>query len=113
MNREPGGPLFIAFDNDTTSWLPALAGGWAEAEAFAHPLPESFPLLGGHVFTAAFHATAEIGAAGTVPSKSAEEYAAQHQDPQRLPEGDLAPSEERREKPIPKIQHDFPADGDE
>src|ERR1700676_795006 len=72
-----------------------LAGGWAEAEAFAHALPESFPVFRRHVPAALVHAhaTAEIGAAGTVPSKSAEEDAAQGQKSKRLPESDLAPAE--------------------
>src|SRR5579863_9914648 len=90
----------------------ALGGGWAAAPTFVHPLPESFPLLRGHVFTTSFHATTEIRAAVTVPSQSAEEDTAQHQDPHPLPEGDLAPPEKRRQQPIPKVQHDFAADGD-
>src|SRR5712692_4990715 len=98
----------------------ALAGGWAEAPAFTHALPEPFALLRGHVRAALLHATraallhatTEIGAPGTVQSKSAEEDPAQRQDPQRLPEGDLAPAEERRQKPIPQMQHDFAPDGD-
>src|SRR5216683_3723584 len=89
-----------------------LAGRWAEAEAFAHALPESFPLFRGHVLAALFHATAEIGATGTVRSPSAEKDSAQHQDPKRLPEGDQAPAEERRQQPIPQMQHYFAADGD-
>src|ERR1700739_2855829 len=95
------------------SLLLALAGGWAEAETFAHALTESVALLGGHVSTALFHATAEIGATGAVRSESAEEDAAQYQDSKRLPESDLAPAEERRQQPVPKLQHYFAADGDE
>src|ERR1700720_2583537 len=89
-----------------------FAGGWAEAEAFAHALPESFPLLRGHVLAALFHATPAIGATGTVGSPSAEKDAAQHQKPKGLPEGDLVPAEERRQQPIPQVQHYFAADGD-
>src|SRR5712691_6447732 len=89
-----------------------LARRCTEAEAFAHALPESFPLFRRHVLAALFHATAEIRATGTVRSKAAEEDAAQHQDPKRLPEGDLAPAEERRQQPIPQLQHDFATDGD-
>src|SRR6266850_7486524 len=98
---------------DAASWPLALGGGWAEAEAFAHALPESFPLLRGQVVTALIHAPADIGAAGTVQPESAEEDAAQRQKSQRLPEGDLAPAEERRHQPIPQVQHYFAADGDE
>ena len=89
-----------------------LAGGWAEAEAFSHALPETFPLFRRHVLAALFHATAETGTTGTVRSKSAEEDPAQRQNPQRLPEGDLAPAEEWRQQPIPQVQHLFAADGD-
>src|SRR5207253_10584085 len=78
---------------EMTSLLLALAGGWTEAEAFAYPLPEPFPLLRGHVLTALSHAPAEIGATGTVPSMSAEEDTAQDQNSKGLPEGR---SEERR-----------------
>src|SRR6266566_8053026 len=89
-----------------------LAGGWAEAATSAHALPESFPLLRGHVLPALGHATAEVGAMETVASKSAEEDTAQRQNSNRLPEGDLAPAEERRQQPIPQLQHYFAADGD-
>src|SRR6266581_7920214 len=59
----------------------ALAGGWAEAPAFTHALAEPFALLRGHVRAALghavghalFHATADTGATGTVPAKSADE----------------------------------------
>src|SRR5437867_296280 len=95
----------------------ALAGGWAEAPAFAHALPESLPLLRGHLLAALghalFQATPEIGATWTVKSKSAEEDPAQRQEPKRLPEGDLAPTEERRQQPVPQLKHYFAADGDE
>ena len=74
---------------DMASLLLALAGGWAEAETLAHALPESFPLLRGHVLAALFHATADIVANGTVPSGSTEKDPAQRQNPKRLPEGDL------------------------
>src|SRR5271169_6443584 len=90
----------------------ALGRGWAEAEAVAHALPELFPLLRGHIPTALFHAPTKTGTTGTVPGTSAEEDAAQREDPQRLPEGNLVPSEERRQQPIPQLHHYFAADGD-
>jgi hypothetical protein len=90
----------------------AFVGGWPETEAFAHPLPESFPLLRGHVFAALFHATADIGAAGAVKSKSAEEDPAQCQKSKRLPEADLSPAEELRQQPIPQLQNYLAPDGD-
>ena len=46
-------------------------------------------------------------------SKSAEEDPAQRQKSKRLPEGDLAPAEERRQQPIPQLPHDLAADEDE
>src|SRR6266852_299958 len=95
-----------------TSLPLVLAGGWAESEAFAHALPELFPLFRRHVLAALFHATADIGATGTVKSKSAEEDPAQRQKSKRLPEGDLVPAEERRQQPIPQVQYYFAADGD-
>ena len=86
-----------------------LAGGWAEAEAIAHALADPFPLFWRHVPAALFD-VAETGVTGTVPSKSAEEESAQGQKSKRLPEADLAPAEERRQQPIPQVQHDFAAD---
>src|SRR2546422_936074 len=98
----------------------ALAGGWAKAATCAPALPRSFPLLRGHLLPtlghavrhALFHATADTGATGTVPAKSADEDPAKQQESQRLPEGDLAPTEERRQQPVPQVQHYFAADGD-
>src|SRR6202162_1219729 len=97
------------------SWPLALAGGWGEAAPPAYPLPKAFPLLRGHVLPAVRHSighsTAKIGAIGTVASKSAEEDPAQRQNSKRLPEGNLTPSEERRQQPIPQLQHYFAAEG--
>jgi len=88
-----------------------LAGVRAEAEAFAHSLPESFALFRRRVPAALFHATAETGVPViTVPSQSAEQDAAQQQKSQGLPEINLAEAEERRQQPIPQVQHDFAAD---
>src|SRR5512146_2548209 len=98
---------------EITSLSLALAGGWAEAPAPAPALPQPFPLLRGHAVPALGHADSVIGATGAVESKSAEEDPAQQQQPQRLPEADLAPPEERRQQPIPQVQHDFAADEDE
>src|SRR5712691_12569384 len=58
----------------------ALAGGWAKTATSAPALPRSFPLLRGHLLPtlghavghALFHATADTGATGTVPAKSAD-----------------------------------------
>ena len=91
---------------------PALAGGWAKAATSAHALPESFPLFRSHVLPALGHAAAEIRTMETVASKSAEEDSAQRQNSNRLPEGNLTPAKERRQQPIPQLQHYFAADGD-
>ena len=56
------------------------------------------------------HATAEIGATGTVGSQSAEQDPAQHKDSKRLPESNQAPAEQRRQKPIPQVHYDLAAD---
>src|SRR5229473_854938 len=90
----------------------ALACRRPEAPTFAHALPESFSLFRCHVLAALFHATSEIGATGTVPSMSAEKDPAQRQKSKRLPEGDLAPADERRQQPIPQAHHDFAAEDD-
>ena len=87
---------------DMASLPLVLAGGLAEAATFSHALPQSFPLLAGHV----------SGARETVASKSAEENPAQRQNSKGLPEGNLAPAEDRRQQPIPQFQHYFAADGD-
>src|SRR6266542_2208625 len=94
------------------SLLLALGGGCADKTAYAHALPELFPLRRGHVVPALGHATTELGAIATVASKSAEEDPAQRQHSKRLPEGNLAPAEERRQQPIPQLPHDFAADRD-
>src|SRR5437660_628557 len=94
----------------------ALAAGWAEAATSAHALPESFPLLRGHVLPAVGHSigypTANIGARETAASKSAEEDSAQRQNSNRSPECNLGPAEERRQQPIPQFPHDFATEGD-
>jgi len=81
-------------------------------KAFAHALAELFRSSGVMWSQRSSMRRREIGAAGTVPSKPAEENAAQREQTKRLPEGDLSPSEKRRQQPIPQMQHDFAADGD-
>jgi hypothetical protein len=48
----------------------------------------------------------------TWPAKSTEQDLAQHQDSERLPEGDGSRSEYRRPQPIPQIHQDESEDGD-
>ena len=94
-------------------YLPSLfrnrAGTRSPSEP-RHPRPDSFTFLGCHALPALGHATAEIGAMRTVAPKSAEEDPAQRQKSKRLPEGDLAPAEERRQQPVPQLHDDFAAD---
>src|ERR1700676_4375084 len=90
----------------------ALASGWTEAATSTHAFAESFALLRGHVLPALGHAPSGFGAMETSASKSAEEDPAERQNSKRLPEGNLAPAEERRQQPIPQLQHDFAAEGD-
>src|SRR5947209_159582 len=97
---------------DAASLLLALARGCAEAPTRARALPKPFPLFRGHVSATLFHATTHIGASGTAPSQSAKEDSAQRQDSKRLPEGNLAPAEERRQQPIPQVLHYFAANKD-
>jgi hypothetical protein len=80
---------------------------------FAYPLPESFPFLRRHGLPALRHSTAKTGTRGTVAPKSAEQDPAQRENPKRLPEGNLAPAEDRRQQPIPKLPHYFTSEGDE
>src|ERR1700680_1944669 len=90
----------------------ALASGWAEAATSTHALPESFALLSGHVLPALGHAPAGFRAMETSASKSAEEDPAERQNYKRWQESNLAPAEERRQQPIPQLQHHFAAEGD-
>ena len=100
---------------------PALAAGHVKPAALAHALTESLPLLRRHgvppiahaIGEAIGHAAADVRSAGAMPSKSAEEDPAEQQNSQRLPEGNLANAEDRRQQPVPQLQDDFAADGDE
>src|SRR5262249_33442872 len=87
--------------------------GRAEAPPLAHPLPELLPLLRGHVLATLLHAAADSRAEGAASPTPAEQAPAKHQKPQRLPERDLGPAEERRQQPVPQMLHDFTAEGDE
>src|SRR5438552_2162608 len=90
---------------------------WAAASPQA--LAELLALLGCHFLPALVHAlpntlvysSPHIGARRAMTTPSAEEDAAQRQKSKGLPEGDLAPAEQRRQQPIPKVQHYFAANG--
>jgi hypothetical protein len=101
------------FAGGSGTWLLFhFACGRAKAATSAPALLDSFALFGRHVFPALGHATAEVGTTRTTPSMVAEEDPAERQNSNRLPEGKLAPSEERRQQPIPQMHHYFAADED-
>jgi hypothetical protein len=90
----------------------ALASGRAEAEAFAHALPELFPLFGRHVLAALGHSPPRIGAMKAATANASEQNPAESQQSDSLPEGNLPPSEQRWQQPIPQVQYYFAADDD-
>jgi len=49
----------------------------------------------------------------TTTTKAAEQDPAESEQSESLPEGDLLPSEQRRQQPVPQEPHDFAANGDE
>ena len=77
-----------------------------------HALAEAFAFLGSHPAAAVVHAMTETVTAGTVPTKSAEQDAAEREESHGLPERDFAPAEERGQEPIPEVQDDLAADED-
>ena len=97
-------------------------GGWRfKASATRAPtLAEFLALLGCHPLPALVHSLPNtlidspphMGARSAVTAPTAEEDAAQRQKSQGLPEGELAPAEQRRQQPIPQVQHYFAADED-
>src|SRR5207247_10088593 len=90
---------------------------WAAASPQA--LAELLALLGCHFLPALVHAlpntlvysSPDIGARRAMTTPSAEEDAAKRQKSKGLPGGNLAPAEQRRQQPIPKVQHYFAANG--
>src|SRR5438309_11082057 len=101
-----------------TSLRLALGGGWIETAACAHAFPESFALFWRHAIPALAHAiddaigdaTADMRLMAAAESESAEQDPAERQHSKRLPEGQLTPTEEGRQQPIPQEPHDFAAD---
>src|SRR6266403_604948 len=102
--------------------LPLGISGWGfKARATRAPtLAGLLALLGCHLPPALVHSlpntlvdsSPNIGARRAMTAPSAEEDAAQRQKSQGLPEGDLAPAKERRQQPIPQVQHQFAAEED-
>src|SRR5262249_28390188 len=98
---------------------------WVETASRAHALPEPLPLFRGHVLPPLAHpvhhsirpplsdAAAEAGWIPRGGSKSAKQDPAQRQESNALPEGNLAPPENRRQQPVPQQFDQFTADRDE
>src|SRR5438270_10917630 len=93
------------------SWSCALAGSRAKTATSAPALPRPFALFWRHACVALIHtllnATADIGAARTVSSKSAKEDPAERQNSKPLPERYLPPAEQARQQPVPQAHHYF------
>src|ERR1700676_4880943 len=91
-----------------------LGGGGVGAEifadAFADALAEAFALVGGHAAAASFRGIPETVAAGAMPAETAEEDAAEREQADGFPEGELMPAEERGHQPIPKVKDDQATD---
>jgi hypothetical protein len=93
----------------------AFAGGWAEAATSAPALPQAFPFLGRHAFPPLIHSLLHAAAhIGTRPAKTmcAKKDAAQRQNSNSLPEGNLMPAEQHWQQPVPKAHYDLAADED-
>ena len=88
----------------------AFARRRAEAEALAHALAPGLSLLGRNASPAFIHALPDAlphpGAPGAAHAEAPKEHAAKHQQAQRLPEGNGANAEERRQQPVPQERHD-------
>src|SRR5713226_7451062 len=115
------GSVFLWALVEMASLLLGFAGWRSKASATRAPtLAELFALLGRHLLPALVHplpntlidSPSDIGARKAMGTPASEEDPAQRQKSQRLPERDLPPAEERRQQPIPQVQHDFAADGD-
>src|ERR1700688_5269906 len=75
-------------------------------------LPELLAFLGRHLLPALVHASPHIRARA-MTTKASEQNAAESQQSDGLPKGNLAPSEQRRCQPIPQMHHQFAANPDE
>jgi hypothetical protein len=94
----------------------AFASRWIKAATSAPALPQSFALLGRHALPSLIHTLLHASAhIGTSPAKTmcAKKDAAQRQNSNGLPEGNLTPAEQHWQQPIPKAHDDFTADEDE
>src|ERR1039458_9484534 len=81
--------------------------------ARAHILAELLALLGRHPFPALGHWPPPFGAIMAVTTKASEEHPAENQQSESLPEGNLPPSEQHRQQPVPQMHDHFAANPDE
>src|SRR5580658_5327436 len=83
----------------------------------APAIAEFFAFLGSHLFPALVHALFDsapaFGAMRPAKTMASKENAAESQQSESLPEGNLVPSEERRRQPVPEMHHQLAANPDE
>jgi len=72
------------------------------AAALAHALAKFFALIGGHLLPALVHASSPMHRTPWPAAETAEQDPAQHQQAERLPEGDGSQSEQSGHQPIPQ-----------
>src|SRR5579862_328264 len=104
-----GAPLNRAFGFGRRSFA-----GWRgeTAAARAHALAELFAFFGRHLLPAFAHAAAEVRAM-RASAEAPKEDTAESQQSYCLPEVNEAPSEQRRQQPVPEMHDHFTADCDE
>src|SRR5580692_7681444 len=99
--------------------LLGFAGWRCKAAATGAPTPaELLSLLGRHLLPALVHtlvySSPHIGAtAMTATTPASEQNPAESQQSDSLPEGDLPPSEQRRQQPVPQMHNELAANPDE
>src|SRR5580693_7599056 len=99
--------------------LPLGFAGWRfkAAATIAPTLAELLALLGRHPLPALVHALSDspphTGALRATATNASEQNPAERQQSESLPEGNLPPSEQRRQQPVPKMHHQFAANPDE
>src|SRR3984957_10216398 len=101
-------------------WLLGIASWRRKGGATAAPpLTNLFALLGRHLLPTLVHALLyslphiRARAMTTVTTPASEQNPAESEQAAGLPEGDLPPSEERRQQPAPEMLHQFAANPDE
>jgi hypothetical protein len=77
------------------------------APTVAHTPNELLAIFRGHPPPVLSHVRPKSAAMIAVPAKAPKENAAEHQQPEPLPEGNHGPSEKRRQQPVPQMHHHF------